>query len=226
VEQLERMSMNDCPLPQDAGPEEVCRRFGLDDAACARLADYVAALAKWNAHINLVAPSTLPQAWVRHVADGLQLLPLLRSHGILQVVDLGSGGGVPGLVLALADPGLDVHLVESTARKCAFLRQVAQAYGIDVNIHQQRIETLDAGALGVGPHTAVTARALAPLPRLLELAAPLLKSGARAFLLKGRQLEEEVQAARREGWQFDSQTQPSITDVEGTIVILREVRRG
>ena len=212
-------------MSADAGAQEVCARFGLDEAVCARLRAYVEALEKWNAHINLVAPSTLPQAWVRHVADGLQLLPLLRNAGVQQVIDLGSGGGVPGLVLALADPGLDVHLVESTARKCAFLRQVAQQCGIDVKIHQQRIETLDADALGIGPDTAVTARALAPLPRLLALAAPMLEKGARAFLLKGRQAAEELQEARREGWRFDSQMKSSVTDTEGKVLILQEVGR-
>ncbi len=217
------MSMSEKILPADAGAKEVCARFGLDEAACARLKAYVAALEKWNAHINLVAPSTLTQVWVRHVADGLQLLPLLRAAGLKQVIDLGSGGGVPGLVLALADPALDVHLVESTARKCAFLRQVAQQCRIDVNIHHQRIETLDADALGIGPHTAVTARALAPLPRLLELAAPLFEKGACALLLKGRQAPEELEQAQREGWRFDSQVKPSVTDTEGKVLILHGV---
>ncbi len=213
-------------LPRDAGPEDVCQRCGLDDDARARLETYVEALKRWNGHINLVAPSTLPEVWVRHVADGLQLLSPLRQRGMRQVLDLGSGGGVPGLVLALAEPALDVHLVESTARKCAFLRQVAQACGIDVNIHQQRIEALDAQTLGAGRQTAVTARALAPLPRLLDLAAPLLERGAQAFLLKGRQARVEMEEARRSGWRFDSEMKPSITDTEGAILMLREVRRG
>ncbi len=213
-------------LPRDAGPEDVCQRCGLADDARARLETYVEALNRWNAHINLVAPSTLPEVWVRHVADGLQLLPPLRQRGMRQVIDLGSGGGVPGLVLALAEPALDVHLVESTARKCAFLRQVAQACGIDVNIHQQRIEALDAQALCAGPRTAVTARALASLPRLLDLAAPLLERGAQAFFLKGRQARMELEEARRSGWRFDSEMKPSITDTEGAILMLREVRRG
>ena len=217
--------MSEFLLSANAGPDEVCAHFGVDAAACARLRTYVQALEKWNAHINLVAPSTLAQAWVRHVADGLQLLPLLREEGVRQVIDLGSGGGVPGLVLALAEPTLDVHLVESTARKCAFLRQVAQASGIDVNIHQARIESLDPRALGVNASTAITARALAPLPRLLALASPFLRQGAVGLFPKGRTLDRELQEARAEGWRIDSQAIPSITDAEGMILKVREVRR-
>ena len=212
-------------LPAHSGPEEVCRRFRMDEAACGRMRAYVEALAKWNACINLVAPATLPQAWVRHVADGLQLLPLLREAGIRKVIDLGSGSGVPGLVMALAAPDLDVHLVESTARKCAFLRQVAQACGIDVNIHQRRIEALEPEIFGAGPETAVTARALAPLPRLLEMAAPLLAQGGTAVLPKGRRAALELQEARRAGWRFESQLKPSVTDAEGKIIVLRGVGR-
>ena len=213
-------------LPPDAGSEEVCRRFGLDEAACARLRMYAAALRRWNARVNLVAPSTLAQAWVRHVADGLQLLPVLRRLGMKRVIDLGTGGGVPGLVLALADPSLGVHLVESTARKCAFLRQVARQGEIDINIHQARIESLDPAMLKLDARTAVTARALAPLPRLLGLAEPLLRRGAVALLLKGRSLQREMQQASEEKWRFDSKVIPSVTDAEGNILLVREVRRG
>ena len=219
------MSTSENILPVDAGAEEVCAHFGLDEAACDRLRVYVAALEKWNTHINLVAPSTLPQAWVRHVADGLQVLPLLKRQGLGKVIDLGTGGGVPGLVLALADPTLDVHLVESTARKCAFLRQVAQQCGIDVNIHQARIESLDVETLRPDAATAITARALAPLSRLLELASPFLRRGAVGIFHKGRTLQQELEAARAEGWQIDSQAIPSITDAEGNILMVREVRR-
>lgn len=212
-------------LPPDAGQEEVCRFFGLPEDACARLATYVAALERWNPHINLVAPSTLKQAWVRHVADALQLLPLVPDH-VKQIVDLGSGSGVPGLVLALAVPERwDMHLVESVARKAAFMRQVAQRAGVDVNIHQRRIEQLDARALGADPHTLVTARALAPLPRLLELAGPLLEAGAMALLPKGRSAREELEASRRAGWRFTVEEFPSVTNLEAHILRVGEVGR-
>ena len=212
-------------LPAHAGPEEVCDFFGLDKLACARLRAYVDALTKWNPHVNLVASSTVPQVWVRHVADGLQLLPLLKENDLRKVIDLGSGGGVPGLVLALAEPALDVHLVESTARKCAFLRQVAQTCGIDVNIHQARIESLDTAIVTADVHTAISARALAPLPKLLALAWPWLQNGAWGLFLKGRGMVAELEQAKREKWQFDSQAIPSVTDAEGSILMVKEVHR-
>ena len=217
--------MSEFLLSANAGPDAVCAHFGLAAAACARLRAYVEALERWNPHINLVAPSTLAQTWVRHVADGLQLLPLLRKEGMRRVIDLGSGGGVPGLVLALADPRLEVHLVESTARKCAFLRQVARACGIDVNIHKARIESLDPLMLGTDASTAITARALAPLPRLLEMAYPFLRRGAMGLFPKGRTWKREMQEAKARGWQIDSQAIPSVKDAEGMILKVREVRR-
>ncbi len=209
----------------NATREDVCRFFNLPEDACSRLTVYVEALKRWNPHINLVAPSTLPQAWVRHVADALQLLPLIPFH-VNQIVDLGSGSGVPGLVLALAMPERwRVHLVESTGRKCAFMRQVAQRAGVDINIHQRRIEQVDPGVLGIDENSVVTARALAPLPRLLELAVPMFERGAGAMLHKGRTAREEVEAARKAGWRFDAEFIPSVTDREAWILRLNEVHR-
>ncbi len=211
-------------LPPEAGPEEVCAFFRLDDAACARLALYVEELRRWNARMNLVAPSTLAEAWVRHVADGVQLLMHL-PEGVRQVMDLGSGSGVPGLVMALAAPHrVRWTLVESNHRKCAFLRQVAQRAGIDVNIIQKRIESLDAEALAAGHETMVVARALAPLPRLLKMASALFATGASALLPKGRQAQDEL-AEARQCWQFDSQAFPSVTEADAIILLLQEIRR-
>ena len=211
-------------LPRGAGEREVCRFFGLSGESCARLAIYVAALQRWNPHINLVASSTLNDAWVRHVADSLQLLPLVPDH-VTQIIDLGSGSGVPGLVLALAAPGKwDMHLVEAAARKCAFLRRVAQESGIDVKIHHRRIEDVDVAALGAGRQTLVTARALAPLPGLLALAAPFLQRGAAALLPKGRAADEEIAVARRGGWRFALEIFPSVTQPGARILRLSEVR--
>ena len=211
-------------LPVDADAEEVCGFFGLEDEACGRLRLYVEELRHWNARMNLVAPSTLEQVWQRHVADGVQLLEHLPEEA-RQVIDLGSGSGVPGLVMALAAPERARYvLVESSSRKCAFLRQVAQRAGVAVAVLPRRIETLDAAGLGVGPETVIVARALAPLARMLDLAAPLFEAGAQAVLLKGRQAAAEVDAARRH-WDFRADMVNSVTDAEGVIVKLREVRR-
>ena len=211
-------------LPPGAGRREVCRFFGLSADACARLEIYVAALKRWNPHINLVASSTLSDVWVRHVADALQLLPLVPEH-VTQIVDLGSGSGVPGLVLALASSGKwEVHLVEAAARKCAFLRWVAQKAGIDIEIHQRRIEDVDVAALGAGRQTMIMARALAPLPQLLALAAPFLERGGMALLPKGRSADDEIAVARKEGWRFALEVFPSVTQAEARILRMSEVR--
>ena len=212
-------------LPPDAGRDEVCRFFGLTPQACARLETYVRELRRWNPHINLVAPSTLKRAWTRHVADALQLLPLI-PEGVKRIVDLGAGSGVPGLVLALAEPERwDVHLVEAAGRKCAFMRQVAQRAGIDVNMHHERIEALAAREPIAGPDTLITARALASLPELLALAEPMLEGGTEALLPKGRTARAEVEEARRRGWRFRLEAYPSVTDKEASILRLSEVRR-
>ncbi len=221
------MAASETPLlPPDATREEVCAFFRLDDAACARLALHVDELRRWNARMNLVAPSTMPQVWTRHVADGLQLLAHLPRDA-RQVIDLGSGSGVPGLVLALAAPErARFTLVESNHRKAAFLRQVAQQAGIAINMMAARIEALDAAALAVDNQTVLVARALAPLPRLLALAEPFWQAGARALLLKGREAAREMEEARKAGWQFDSRAYRSMTDHEGQVLLLQEVRRG
>ena len=211
-------------LSPRAGQEEVCAFFGLDEAACARLALYVEELARWNARVNLVAASTLPQAWVRHVADGLQLLNHLPEEAE-QVIDLGSGGGIPGLVMALAAPRRARYtLVEANHKKCAFLRHVAQRAGVDITLHQKRIEQLAPDDIGAGPRSVIVARALAPLDRLLDMAAPLFESSAVALLLKGQGAGREIEQARQ-AWHFDSQALPSVTDENGVIVKLWRVHR-
>ena len=214
-------------LDPDAGREEVCLQFNVSRESFARLSFYVEELKRWQKRINLVGPGTLSRVWVRHVADGLQLLPLLREGGYSQLVDLGSGGGVPGLVVALALHGYsDPHvlLVESNAKKAAFLRHVVREAGICATILNTRIEHLDMDALGCGPQTAVTARALAPLPKLLELAGPMLKRGATGFFLKGQDVDEELTEATRY-WKLRVRSYPSVTDPEGVILKVEEIRR-
>ena len=213
-------------LGPTAGEEEVCERFGVSRESRKRLGIYVRELERWNRRINLVGPKTIGQVWTRHVADALQLIPLL-PEGTRGIVDLGSGGGVPGLVLALALAGeRDIHmtLVESNAKKAAFLRQVAQKAGVRVNIINQRIEHLDPADLGAGPDMAVTARALAPLPELLELSWPLLRAGAVGIFLKGQDVERELTEATRY-WKIKAKKVPSITDEKAEILIVEEARR-
>ncbi len=223
--------MNDFPcapppflLPPDAGARQVCAALGLGETSCARLELYVEELRRWNARMNLVAPDSLRQVWVRHVADGAQLARLW-PRGVRHVVDLGAGAGVPGLVLALAmndshaeESAPRFTLVESNARKCAFLRHVAQKARIRVRILHARIESLAPARLDAGRELLITARALAPLPRLLELSAPLLRAGARALLHKGAGAGAEMEDSRKAGWRLDAVAHPSITDRRGCIV--------
>jgi 16S rRNA (guanine527-N7)-methyltransferase len=188
----------------------------------ARLDRFVALLLQWQATTNLVAPSTLPELWTRHIADSLQLLRL--APDARHWVDLGSGGGFPGLVLAcaLADtPGSVVHLVESNLKKAAFLREAARLTGAPAKVHAVRIEDFVGGF--AEPVEIVTARALTTLDNLIESAYPLLKRGAEALFLKGRDIEVELTAAAK-CWTMDAELIPSATDSFGRIVRVRSVQ--
>jgi 16S rRNA (guanine527-N7)-methyltransferase len=150
-----------------------------------RLDLYVALLAKWRRTINLISDATFTEVWTRHIADSAQLLSLAPSA--LTWVDMGSGAGFPGLILAmqLADhPGACIHLIESDQRKAAFLREAARVTGAVARIHSLRVE--EATQEIVGPVDAVTARALAPLPRLLGLSKIWLEQGATGVFPRGR----------------------------------------
>jgi 16S rRNA (guanine527-N7)-methyltransferase len=188
-----------------------------------RLDRFVAVLLQWQATTNLVAPSTLPELWTRHVADSLQLLPL--EQGARRFVDFGSGGGFPGLAIAcaLADtPGAMVHLVESNQKKAAFLREAARITGAPARVHPVRIEDFVDGF--AEPVEIVTARAFATLEKLVESAYPLLKRGAQGLFPKGQDVEAELTAASKY-WTIDTELIPSVTDSGGRIVRVRSVER-
>ena len=170
----------------------------------ARLDRYLDLLRQWQAKTNLVAPSTLPKLWSRHVSDSLQLLTLAPSAKIW--VDLGSGGGFPGVVLAcaLADtPGAMVHLVERNAKKAAFLREALRVTGSPGTVHLADIE--DIVDRIAGPVDCVTARAVAPLHQLIGFAEPLVKRGAKALFLKGQDVEAELTEATKY-WKIEPQS--------------------
>jgi 16S rRNA (guanine(527)-N(7))-methyltransferase RsmG len=183
----------------------------------ARLRDYLSLLLRWNTRINLIAKAEAEAAWARHVLDSAQLAPLLPDEpGPL--VDLGSGAGFPGLVLALLS-GRDTHLVESDRRKCAFLQEAARLLGLtDVTIHPSRI---DAARLPLA--AIVSARALAPLPALLGHAHRILAPGGIALFPKGRTATEELTAAAAD-WTMRIERFPSRTDPDSTILRLSEIR--
>lgn len=169
--------------------------------------------------LNLIARSTLPNIWTRHIADSLQLLPLAPDAKCW--VDLGSGAGFPGLVIAcaLADrAGVNVHLVESIGKKAAFLRDAVNLLQVPAVVHAVRIE--DFGKNFKMRPDVVTARALAPLDDLLKLAQPLLKTGAQGLFPKGQDVEGELTRASK-CWNIDAELVPSKTSPEGRIVVVR-----
>jgi 16S rRNA (guanine527-N7)-methyltransferase len=187
----------------------------------ARLDRFVVLLMQWQQHTNLIASSTEPIVWTRHVADSLQLLPLAPRARIW--VDLGSGGGFPGLALAcaLADtPGAQVHLVESTLKKAAFLREAAQVTGAPAVVHAERIADFVRHA--PTQIDAVTARALAPLTKLLAEAYPLLKRAAIGLFPKGQDVAAELTQAAK-CWKIQSSLVPSRTDPKAQIVVVRNL---
>jgi len=211
------------PEPAGDGPEALAGIVDVPRETIERLSTYVALLRKWQPAENLVAPSTLGTLWRRHVADSAQLVPLFPEARIW--LDIGSGGGFPGLVVAclVADrPGARVHLVESNARKCAFLRRVASEAKLPVTVHHGRIEAVLRHWRE--PVDVVTARALAPLAELLRLAEPVLAGGARGAFHKGRDFRREVEEATH-AWTFDMVNHKSRIDAEGVILEVSRLAR-
>jgi 16S rRNA (guanine527-N7)-methyltransferase len=206
------------------GPQDFHKAFAVSRETVDRLVTYAALLNRWQKTINLVAPSTLSDVWHRHFADSAQLAGL-APEGAQHWLDLGSGAGFPGLVLAIlaAEKGGSRHtLVESDTRKAAFLREVARETGVAVEILADRIE-LPRTAASVGEVNCVTARALAPLPRLIPLVAPYFGVTTVGLFLKGRDFAAELEEAVR-GWDLQSEEFPSVTDPDARILRLSQLR--
>jgi 16S rRNA (guanine527-N7)-methyltransferase len=198
--------------------------FDVSRETLQRLDRFVELLLTWQRTTNLIAPSTVAHLWTRHIADSLQLIDL--APDALVWIDLGSGGGFPGLVIAcaLADrPGAAVHLVESNAKKAAFLREAQRVTGAPAIVHATRIE--DFAQTFQDRAEVVTARALAPLKSLLDQCFPLLgKSGVVGLFPKGQNAELELGEARK-SWNIKVNLVPSRTDPTGRIVVIRELVR-
>jgi 16S rRNA (guanine527-N7)-methyltransferase len=189
----------------------------------ARLDRYLDLLREWQAKTNLVAPSTLPNLWTRHVSDSLQLLTIAPRARIW--VDLGSGGGFPGLVLACAmaeTPGAVVHLVERNAKKAAFLREALRITQSPGTVHLADI--VDIVDRVTGSVDCITARAVAPLHQLIGFAEPLVKRGAKALFLKGQDIEAELTEATKY-WKIEPKLHSSRTGGHGWIVELDRIER-
>jgi 16S rRNA (guanine527-N7)-methyltransferase len=181
-----------------------------------RLERFANLLLRWNKTLNLIAPRDEGVMWQRHIDDSLQLVPLLPA-GAARGVDLGSGGGFPGLVLSIAT-GVRFDLIEADRRKAAFLRSAVLETGAPAVVHACRIEVAD-----VSPAPVVTARALAPLARLLPLAARFLADDGACLLLKGAQVDRELADAQR-GRRLSVRRVPSRTSPEGVILVVKMPR--
>ncbi len=180
----------------------------------ARLDVYAAELLRWNRAINLVAPRSLDHLWQRHFLDSWQVFDLVDQSGQNGAwVDLGSGGGFPGLVAA-ACGATDLTLVESDQRKSIFLRETARRMDVSVEIVTARIEDITFREAQI-----VTARALAPLPKLLDLAARFGSDATQYIFLKGQDVDDELTEATKY-WSFDLQRYPSRSDSRGTVLLI------
>jgi 16S rRNA (guanine527-N7)-methyltransferase len=188
----------------------------------ARLDSFAALLLDWHARMNLIAVSTVPTLWTRHIADSLQLIAIAPQAR--KWADLGSGGGFPGVPIACAlaeQNSAEVHLIESNKKKAAFLREAVRVTGAPAIVHAERVADFAGGFRG--ELDAVTARALAPLPELLSIAYPLLKRGAQALFPKGQDVEAELTQATK-CWSIQASLVPSRTDPKSRVVVIREPR--
>lgn len=210
------------PTDEDGfGPKDVTRLTRVSRETLDWVRSFLAVLDQWRTRINLIGPGEGRHLWRRHVLDSLQLLDLIGPED-QAIADLGSGAGFPGIVLACAlheRPGFHVTLVEKSVRKSEFLEAAVAALGVRASVLAARIEEEKPG-----PFDLVTARALAPLPKLLGLVEPILKPSGKALLLKGREAMAELTLSR-ESWSFDAAERPSLSSSEGRVLAISSLRR-
>jgi 16S rRNA (guanine527-N7)-methyltransferase len=205
------------PRESPLGPQRFAERFPVSRETLARLEAYAELLTRWSARINLVGRDTLPDLWRRHILDSAQLYRFVPGSA-QSLIDLGSGAGLPGLILAiLGIPG--VELVEADSRKAAFLREAARVTGTEVAIRSCRIQ-----AMPPHPVDVITARACAPLDRLVDLAAPFLAPDTVCLFPKGERHNEELTLARK-AWTMDASVEQSLSDRRGVVLRLQQVAR-
>ena len=197
-------------------PEDFQKRFDVSHETLGKLQIYFDLLVKWQKAINLVSPKTIDQAWERHFADSAQLQILIPSN-IKTIADLGSGAGFPGMVLAILNPKLQIHLIESDGRKCEFLRTVSRETSVHISIHNKRVEGI---LTDINPDL-ITARAFSSLLNIFDFACPVLaqKSNLSLLLLKGQGVEKEMEEARQK-YEFSAQQTPSQTDKDARILLV------
>lgn len=186
------------------------------------LQDYRALLLKWTRRINLISRSTEETVWDRHILDSAQLFPMIEPRARIWL-DFGSGAGLPSIVLAILSrehrPDAEIHMFESDERKSVFLLTAIRELRLRATVHTARIEAVEAF-----PADLITARALAPVNRLLALASPFCHAGTHLLFLKGARLESELTVARRD-WHIEAKQAPSHTDTDGRVLWIRKFRK-
>jgi len=206
---------------QEYGPAEFAAEFSVSRETNRKLEKLAALLQHWQRTVNLVGTASLARLWQRHIADSAQLVPLIPADARI-LVDLGSGGGFPGLVLAImlaGRPGFRAHLIESDKKKAAFLAAAVGELGLPAEVHAVRIEFAPPFRADI-----ITARACAPLPELFSYAARFWGPGTLGLFHKGKDCQRELTEAR-ESWTFDAQFAPSRSDPSGTILMVRALER-
>ena len=198
-------------------PADLASKLDVSRETIEKLEHYASLVVKWQRSVNLVANSTIPDLWTRHIWDSAQLAPLVTAqktaNAPLRILDIGSGAGFPGLVLSILTDA-EVHLVESDQKKCIFMNNVIRECGLTARIHNVRLETLDDQKADI-----VTARALASMDKLMALLDGQLRPGLRCLFLKGRQVQDEL-AVLNDWANLRWQLHPSLTQQDAFVVDL------
>ena len=198
-------------------PADLASNLDVSRETIEKLEHYASLVVKWQRSVNLVANSTIPDLWTRHIWDSAQLAPLVMAqktaNAPLRILDIGSGAGFPGLVLSILTDA-EVHLVESDQKKCIFMNNVIRECGLTARIHNVRLETLDDQKADI-----VTARALASMDKLMALLDGQLRPGLRCLFLKGRQVQDEL-AVLNDWANLHWQLHPSLTQQDAFVVDL------
>jgi 16S rRNA (guanine527-N7)-methyltransferase len=193
-----------------AGREEFLRHFPVSHETLEKLDRYAELLGEWNAKFNLIGEKSLPHIWRRHFLDCAQLIKFIPESA-RSIADLGSGAGLPGIVLSILGAP-QVHLIESTGKKANFLREVINELKLNAIVRQMRIESLHNIRFDV-----ITARALKPLPQLLKLSKPLINKDSLCLFLKGQTVHSELTEACKL-WKFGAEIFPSLSDASGQVL--------
>ena len=213
------------PGPQNYSASDFQRDVNVSRETLQRLDRYVALLISWNRRINLVARSTVPHIWWRHVLDSAQLVDCAPA-GARRWLDIGSGAGLPGIVVALLLSGrgdIRVDLVESSGKKCAFLREAVRATGAPARVICSRLESAPADLLAPR-YDVVMARAVAPLKELLRLSARMRDEQTVCLFPKGEHVDSELTVVRKH-WKLAVETVPSRTSRAASVIVIKEALR-